>query len=95
MCMQPRTDKQASPAAPQSESDFNSAERVIQYLKPEPEAADETAPEVAAKMHPDWPQAGAISVAKLTMRYRPGMPLVLKGLSFEVRSPFFPFRDPV
>ena len=30
------------------------------------------------------PAAGAISVRDLKLRYRPGLPLVLRGVSFEV-----------
>lgn len=58
----------------------------MQYLKPETEASPDTEPEVLAKMPAEWPEQGAISVAKLTMRYRPEMPLVLKGLSFEIKG---------
>ncbi|KAL8438589.1 hypothetical protein ACSSS7_000123 [Eimeria intestinalis] len=32
-----------------------------------------------------WPQRGAISVKKLCVRYRPELPLVLKGISFGVK----------
>jgi ATP-binding cassette subfamily C (CFTR/MRP) protein 1 len=48
------------------------------------EAAEETDPQVAATLPPDWPAAGAISVVDAKLRYRPGLPLVLQGLSFEV-----------
>jgi ATP-binding cassette subfamily C (CFTR/MRP) protein 1 len=70
--------------ASKTESDFNSVERVVQYLRPEPEAAADTAPDVLAALPPDWPAQGAISVSKLSLRYRPGLPLVLRGVSFEV-----------
>jgi ATP-binding cassette subfamily C (CFTR/MRP) protein 1 len=76
--------KHGTAMASKTESDFNSAERIVQYLKPEPEAAFETDPEVAKTMPADWPSAGAITVSKLTLRYRPGMPLVLKGVSFSI-----------
>lgn len=33
-----------------------------------------------------WPTAGAISVKGLCLRYRPDLPLVLKGISFDVHA---------
>ena len=33
----------------------------------------------------DWPQEGAISYKRVRMRYRNGLPLVLKGMSFDVK----------
>lgn len=53
-------------------------------LQPAPEAAPETRPEVLATLPEGWPSAGAISVSQLCMRYRPGLPLVLRGVSFEI-----------
>ncbi|KAF8071181.1 abcC12 [Scenedesmus sp. PABB004] len=78
--------KHGTAMASKTESDFNSVERVVQYLTPEPEAAEETAPDVAAALPKDWPAVGAISVRGLTLRYRPGLPLVLRGVSFEVAA---------
>ncbi|MEW5311498.1 MAG: hypothetical protein WDW38_003208 [Sanguina aurantia] len=78
--------KHGTNMAAKAESDFNSVERILQYLAPEPEAAPETSPEVAKTMPPDWPSAGAISVRALQMRYRPETPLVLKGVSFEITA---------
>ena len=68
------------------ESDFNSVERVQQYLTPPTEGARDTAPEVAAALPSPFPAANAIEFKDFTMRYRPGLPLVLKGLSFAVRE---------
>jgi ATP-binding cassette subfamily C (CFTR/MRP) protein 5 len=33
----------------------------------------------------DWPQKGEITFSGVKMRYRHGLPLVLKGLTFSVR----------
>eukprot|EP00955_Chlamydomonas_euryale_P080317 363410-Chlamydomonas_euryale.AAC.6 len=55
-----------------------------QYLEPEPEAPPDTTPDVLATMPPKWPAEGGISVVDLEMRYRPDMPLVLQGVSFDV-----------
>ena len=35
---------------------------------------------------PDWPRKGEIKVSNLSIRYRPGLPLVLKGVDFEVSA---------
>lgn len=33
-----------------------------------------------------WPSQGAISFENVQLRYRPDLPMVLKGLSFEIRA---------
>ena len=33
----------------------------------------------------DWPTAGAIELEDVELRYRPELPLVLKGISFKIR----------
>ncbi|KAF6255037.1 ABC transporter [Scenedesmus sp. NREL 46B-D3] len=76
--------KHGTAMASKTESDFNSVERVVQYLQPATEAPEETAPDVAATLPAGWPAAGALSVRDLKLRYRPGLPLVLRGVSFEV-----------
>ena len=38
----------------------------------------------ATKPSPEWPTEGAIEFKDVVMRYRPGLPLVLKGLSMEI-----------
>jgi hypothetical protein len=57
-----------------------------QYLTPEEEAAADTPTEVAKGLPPAWPEGGAIAVQELCLRYRPGMPLVLRGVSFSVAA---------
>ena len=78
--------KHGTAMASKSESDFNSVERIVQYLGPAKEAAPDTEPDVLAKMPESWPEKGAIIVDTLIMRYRPEMPLVLKGVSFEIAA---------
>ena len=34
----------------------------------------------------EWPAQGAIEFKDIKMRYRPGLPLVLKGLSLSIRG---------
>ncbi|KAG1673861.1 hypothetical protein FOA52_012886 [Chlamydomonas sp. UWO 241] len=67
-----------------AEANFNSVERIVEFMEPEPEAAADTSPDVLKLMPKDWPTHGAIEVEGLVMRYRPEMPLVLKGVSFSV-----------
>ncbi|KAG2439872.1 hypothetical protein HYH02_010502 [Chlamydomonas schloesseri] len=78
--------KHGTNMASKSEADFNSVERIAQYLEPETEARPDTPPEVAAKMPQDWPEHGQVVVQDLQLRYRPEMPLVLRGISFTVEA---------
>lgn len=57
-----------------------------QYLEPEQEARPDTPPEVAATLPAEWPEHGQIVVQDLQLRYRPEMPLVLRGISFTVEA---------
>jgi hypothetical protein len=78
--------RSSPPPTPPHPTPPPSVERVVQYLEPAPEAPAETAPEVLKTLPPGWPAGGAISVSKLELRYRPGLPLVLRGVSFEVAA---------
>ena len=40
----------------------------------------------ASKPHPEWPETGAIEFKDLEMRYRPGLPNVLHGISMSIRG---------
>ena len=53
----------------------------LQHVESEPELTlkDDPAPT-------EWPQQGSIVFDSVQMRYRPGCPLVLKGLSFELKA---------
>lgn len=64
------------------ENEMNSVERLHSYAFHLPqEAAYE---KLELKPPPEWPIAGYIQFNDVTMRYRPGLPLVLKGLNFGV-----------
>ncbi|XP_077388699.1 ATP-binding cassette sub-family C member 5 isoform X2 [Festucalex cinctus] len=67
----------------ETEARFTSVERINHYIKSlESEAAckiQSTAPAVS------WPDQGQITFHNVDMRYRDGLPLVLKGLSFTVQ----------
>lgn len=67
----------------QLELDFNSVERVGEYL-----VLPQEAPAIIANSRPPahWPsRTGGITVDHLVMRYAEGLPDVLRDLSFEVR----------
>lgn len=70
------------------EASMISVERVRSYCKIETEAARETTEE---KSLPDsWPSGGNIVFKDVSLRYRPGLPRVLKGLNIE-----FPKRSKI
>ena len=43
-------------------------------------------PTAATIAHTNWPTIGAIEICELSMRYRPGLPLVLNGVSLSIRG---------
>ncbi|GBF89551.1 canalicular multispecific organic anion transporter [Raphidocelis subcapitata] len=61
---------------------MNSVERMVEYQ----DEAEEAPALTAVRPPPLWPQHGAITATKLQVRYRPDLPLVLKGISFEVAA---------
>lgn len=65
------------------ENDMTSFERVSQYCEGLPSESayrrNDTAPE------PSWPSKGAIEFDNVCLRYRPGLPKVLKNVSFSVK----------
>ena len=64
------------------ESNMVSVERVSEYAGLESEEATGAMIQGGVKAPPpNWPPAGAISFDKLELRYRPGLPLVLRGVS--------------
>lgn len=64
------------------ENDMNSTERLHYYGT----QIEEEAPLHLAKVDKSWPQSGAISFSNIQMRYRDGLPLVLRGLNMEVHG---------
>jgi ATP-binding cassette subfamily C (CFTR/MRP) protein 1 len=59
---------------------------VVQYSNSElmeQEAAHEIS---ESKPRPEWPETGAIEFKDLEMRYRPGLPNVLHGISMSIRG---------
>eukprot|EP00884_Botryococcus_braunii_P007509 jgi/Botrbrau1/1675/Bobra.116_2s0019.1 len=63
-----------------AESSFNAIERIDEFCHIAQEA-----PEVIAGSKPDdWPSSGKVEFSGVKMRYRPGLPLVLKGLTVTI-----------
>ncbi|KAF4621625.1 hypothetical protein D9613_012586 [Agrocybe pediades] len=65
----------------QNEQNMNAVERVLHYTELESEAATKTPNDPPES----WPSEGAIEFKDVDLAYREGLPLVLKGVSFEVK----------
>lgn len=66
------------------ENEMNSVERVCHYAN---ELDQEAAYKVVGLGHaPEWPQNGVVEFKNVSLRYREGLPLVLKSLNFKVGS---------
>ncbi|KAF9447357.1 multidrug resistance-associated ABC transporter [Macrolepiota fuliginosa MF-IS2] len=65
----------------QNEQNMNAVERVLHYteLLPEGDAVKPNDPP------PSWPPSGGIAFKNVELAYRPGLPLVLKDVSFDVK----------
>lgn len=65
------------------ENNMNATERLYHYgSRLENEASFESATPPAS----DWPRDGAIELSNVQMAYRPGLPLVLKGLDLKIAA---------
>jgi ATP-binding cassette, subfamily C (CFTR/MRP), member 1 len=64
------------------ENSMNAAERLHYYGT----ELDEEAPLHLAPVRDSWPEQGAITFSNVQMRYRDGLPLVLKDLNLDVRG---------
>ncbi|SCU86832.1 LANO_0C09340g1_1 [Lachancea nothofagi CBS 11611] len=71
-------------AMTQGENDMNSAERVIAYATGLPVEADYRKPEKAPPA--EWPTEGAVEFEDASLAYRPGLPVVLKNVNFQIRG---------
>ena len=63
------------------EANMVAVERIQQYFKIQGEAPRVTSEDVAL---PDWPKRGRIRFIGAKLRYRKGLPLVLKGLHIDI-----------
>lgn len=64
-----------------AETIFNSVERVAEYSELEEEADAE----IPGSTSDSWPDEGGVAFHNVKMSYRPGLPLVLKGLSADIK----------
>lgn len=66
-----------------SEASMTSLERIFSMTKilPEEDSSRET-----ESVDPSWPQSGDLTFDKVRLRYRPGLPLSLDGLTFSLKS---------
>ncbi|CAG8039873.1 unnamed protein product [Penicillium nalgiovense] len=64
------------------ENNMNATERVHYYGT----QLEEEAPLHQAEVSPSWPEKGHIEFNSVEMRYRAGLPLVLQGLTMDVRG---------
>lgn len=67
----------------EAETRFTSVERIqvyIETLKPEQDVITQNKISEIS----DWPTRGRISFRDVTMRYRPGLPLALKNITFDI-----------
>nr|XP_019043406.1 hypothetical protein I302_07983 [Kwoniella bestiolae CBS 10118]OCF22336.1 hypothetical protein I302_07983 [Kwoniella bestiolae CBS 10118] len=67
----------------EAEQQMNTVERV-QYYMSLPTEAPVTSPD-DPRSDEEWPRDGGISFKDVEMRYRPELPLILKGTSFDIR----------
>lgn len=67
----------------ETESYFTAVERIVEYIH----ACPSEAPRKIKGSRPPktWPSQGKIEFATTTMRYRPGLPLVLRGIRCTVK----------
>ncbi|KAK9452581.1 ABC multidrug transporter-like protein [Dipodascopsis uninucleata] len=66
------------------ENHMNATERVHYYMTELPSEAAFEIPD--KKPPPEWPQRGTIEMEDVHLRYRPGLPLVLKGLNLRIEG---------
>jgi ATP-binding cassette subfamily C (CFTR/MRP) protein 1 len=71
----------------EAENSMNSVERSKFYTDSIRHEAPSDVPEVDEKLVEDnWPQQGAIEFKDLQVRYREGLPLVLQGISLDIKG---------
>ena len=65
-----------------TEQSMNAVERVLHYSELSPEGENGFSP---TDPPPSWPASGTIKFTNVKLAYREGLPLVLKGISFEIK----------
>lgn len=67
----------------QSEQNMNAVERVLHYVELPAEGSEQVSPSEPSST---WPASGQISFKEVKLAYREGLPLVLKGISFDIKA---------
>ena len=80
----------------QNEQNMNAVERILVYIDLPREGESTTSNDPP----PSWPDKGRIKFKDVNLAYREGLPLVLKGVNFDVmpgeKVPYFhPLSSPV
>ncbi|TFK49597.1 ABC protein [Heliocybe sulcata] len=70
----------------ETENYMNSVERVVHYSRGDLIEQEAPHEKLDCTPPPDWPSEGAIEFRDVEMAYRKGLPLVLKGISLNVRG---------
>ncbi len=66
------------------ENDMNSVERIVYYAR---DLEQEPPHEIPDQIPPaPWPSNGKLEIIEAVLKYRPELPLVLKGLSMRVEG---------
>ena len=66
------------------ENNMNSVERIVYYARDLEQDPPHEIPD--QKPTTPWPRSGKIEINEAVLRYRPELPLVLKGLSMSVEG---------
>jgi ABC-type bacteriocin/lantibiotic exporter with double-glycine peptidase domain len=66
------------------ENNMNSVERIVHYANEVEQEAAYEIPE--AKPKAPWPAEGRVELKNMSLKYRPELPLVLKGISMDIRA---------
>ncbi len=66
------------------ENNMNSVERILHYSHQIEQEAPHQLPD--HKPLPEWPSSGQITLDNIVLRYRPGLPAVLKNLSLNIKG---------
>jgi ABC-type bacteriocin/lantibiotic exporter with double-glycine peptidase domain len=66
------------------ENDMNSVERIVYYARDLEQEPNHEIPE--RKPTAPWPNKGELEVKDVFLKYRPELPLVLKGFSMTVKG---------
>ena len=66
------------------ENDMNSVERIVNYATELPQEAAYRKPEMTPQE--PWPSNGEVVFDNVSLSYRPGLPLVLKGVSLNIKG---------